>query len=196
MRFTLVFLIAVGCALAFLQGAANAGPGVGVSISEIKVNERLAPGGRYELPSIAVLNTGDEPGLYRLRMAPPGSPSSLVPDQGWFEFAPDRFHLAPGESRPVSVSLILPRSTPPGNYFAYLQASPMLEIEGASIGIAAATKLEFTVRPSSFLDAWRVWLTRHIDAAQPWPTVMAVLVLAFLALRLVSRRVEVTVRRR
>jgi hypothetical protein len=94
------------------------------------------------------------------------------------------------------VTLVLPRDARPGDYFAYLQASPVTELEGASVAIAAATKLEFTVRPATSLDAWRVWLSRKLDEAQPWPGLLAATVLAAFLVRAATRRFEVSIRRR
>lgn len=192
------FLLA-GATLAFWTAAAigvAAGPGVGVSTGEIRVEDRLAPGGSYRLPAIGVFNSGDQAGEYQVRVGRAGDLPKLFPGEGWVKLEPSRFRLAPNESRAVAVTLVLPRNARPGDYFAYLQASPVLEMEGASVGIAAATKLEFTIRPATSLDAWRIWLARKLDEAQPWPGLLAAALCLVLLGRTLRRRLEITVRLR
>lgn len=193
-----LLLVTLTLALSALSdiGRVAAGPGVGVSTGEIRVEDRLAPGGSYRLPAIGVFNSGDQASEYQVRVGRAGDLPKLFPGEGWVKLEPARFRLAPNESRAVAVTLVLPRDARPGDYFAYLQASPVTELEGASVAIAAATKLEFTVRPATSLDAWRVWLSRKLDEAQPWPGLLAATVLAAFLVRAATRRFEVSIRRR
>ena len=113
----------------------------------------MSPGGIYKLPSLPVLNTGDEKGDYEVEVTYLSEQPEFPPDSSWFTFTPKSFHLAPGASQLVEVSLTLPVDVRPGNYFAFLEAHPVRKAEGVTIGIAAATKLNFTVKPAGVLGA-------------------------------------------
>ena len=77
----------------------------------------------------------------------------LRPEKEWFSFAPQAFPLNAGESQQVEVKLVLPVDARPGDYFAFLEAHPVTSGEGVSIGVAAATKLNFTIKPAGVLGA-------------------------------------------
>lgn len=127
--------------------------GVGVGLGKIQIDEALSPGGIYNLPSLPVLNTGDEDGDYEVEVTYLSEQEELRPAGEWFSFSPQSFPLAAGESQLVDVSLTLPVDTRPGDYFAFLEAHPVVKAEGTTIGVAAATKLNFTVKPSGILGA-------------------------------------------
>jgi hypothetical protein len=191
-----LFLLAALAAIAAGPTPAAADPGVGVSVSDIRVDQPLAPGGRYRLPAVAVINTGSQASFYELAISHPADRARLRPSESWFRFQPDLFALAPGDSRSVSVSLLLPPGAPPGDYFAYLVARPVSRAEGVTIGIAAATRLEFTIKPSSWLEARRLWLARNLEAAQPWPLLFVVGLALLLAGRAFLFRFRLRIERR
>ena len=127
--------------------------GVGVGLGKIQIDEELSPGGIYNLPSLPVLNTGDEDGEYEVEVTYLTEQQEMRPSGEWFSFSPQSFFLAAGESQLVDISLTLPVDTRPGDYFAFLEAHPVVEGEGVSIGVAAATKLKFSVAPKGVLGA-------------------------------------------
>ncbi len=133
---------------------AHATVGVGVGSGKIVLNEKLKPGGIYELPILPVLNTGDEPAEYGISIEYNEVQPQLKPNGEWFTFTPATFHLEPGKSQVVTVSLSVPLKTVPGDYFAYVEAHPIKsDVAGvSSIGIAAASKLYFTVAPANFFE--------------------------------------------
>ena len=145
---TLLILIA----LLFPQ-TALAKIGVGVGLGKIQIDEKLSPGGIYKLPTLPVLNTGDEAGEYKVEVTYLSDQPELRPDASWFSFTPQSFPLDASGSQLVDVSLTIPVDTRPGNYFAFLEAHPVAKGEGVTIGIAAATKLNFTVKPAGVLGA-------------------------------------------
>ena len=60
----------LGALIAFCFGISS-GPlyadrGVGVTLGSISIDERLAKGGGYSLPTLGVINTGDEAGEYEV----------------------------------------------------------------------------------------------------------------------------------
>lgn len=127
--------------------------GVGVGLGKIQIDEKLSAGGIYKLPSLPVLNTGDEAGEYEVEVTYLSDQPEFRPDASWFTFTPQNFPLEAGGSQLVEVTLVLPVDSRPGNYFAFLEAHPVKKAEGVTIGIAAATKLNFTVKPSGVLGA-------------------------------------------
>ena len=190
----LVLLLAALLGPGATQPPAHADVGVGVSLGNIKVEDALTPGGHYRLPTLSVLNTGSEPSQFEVVVSFAADQREKRPPQDWFAFTPQRFPLAPSEAQAVAISLDLPASAGPGAYFAFLEAHPIAERQGVSIGVAAATKLSFSIRPANVLQAWLFRLSQLIDESQPWSSAVAVTVLAVLAVRLVARYVRVGLR--
>ena len=152
MRKILLLIISALSALTFAPSAV-AKVGVGVGLGKIQIDEELSPGGIYNLPSLPVLNTGDEDTEYEVEVTYLQDQPELIPPSEWFTFSPQRFPLGPGESRVVGVTLTLPLDARPGDYFAFLEAHPTAKGEGVTVGIAAATKLNFTIKPRGVFGA-------------------------------------------
>jgi len=127
--------------------------GVGVGLGKVQIDEELSPGGIYKLPTLPVLNTGDQDGDYEVTVTYLSDQSEFQPPVEWFTFGPQKFPLSAGGSQNVEVSLTLPVDARPGDYFAFLEAHPVAKAEGVTIGVAAATKLNFTVKPAGVLGA-------------------------------------------
>lgn len=136
-----------------MPNAALAKLGVGVGLGKINIDEQLTPGGIYKLPSLPVLNTGDEAADYEVEVTFLSEQEQRKPETSWFNFKPQSFRLEPGKSQTVEVAMTLPVGTRAGDYFAFLEAHPVKKGEGVTIGIAAATKLNFTVKPAGILGA-------------------------------------------
>ena len=147
---SLVFLFTLGLIFPTISLAKI---GVGVGLGKVDIDEELSPGGIYKLPTLPVLNTGDEDGEYEVTVTFREDQDEFRPDAGWFSFSPQSFPLKAGESQQVEISMTLPLGTRPGEYFAFLEASPKVSGEGVSVGVAAATKLNFTVKPANILQA-------------------------------------------
>lgn len=162
----------------FLTSIALAGIGVGVNLGKIEIDEPLKPGGIYNFPSIGVINTGDEPGDYELEITYHQDQPQLRPAQEWFSFNPSSFHLEPGQSQSVAIKLSLPVKTKPGDYFAYLEAHPVIKAgPGTTIGVAAATKTYFSVVPANIWQAiiWRI--SSFFTMYAPWTYVALAIVI-------------------
>ena len=172
--FLLIFLASLLLAAPF----AFASVGVGVNLGKIEIDESLKPGGIYNLPLIGVINTGDEAGDYELEITYHQDQSEQRPSKEWFSFTPSAFHLEAGESKNVAIKIELPLNTRPGDYFAYIEAHPVVKSgPGTSIGIAAATKTYFTVAPANIFSSiiWRIYSL--FTAYTPWSYVtLAVIV--------------------
>jgi len=143
--------------------------GVGVGTGKIRVEDQLKPGMVYHLPKLSVINTGDEEAQYAVTVTYHQDQEQLEPSVEWFDFSPDNFKLKPGEAKVVEIKLSLPVKTEPGDYFAYLEAYPDIKAESGntSIGVAAASKLYFTVVPGNIFQGFYYkmlyfWKTYHI----------------------------------
>ena len=163
----------------FVTSQALARIGVGVNLGKIEIDEPLKPGGIYNFPSIGVINTGDEPGDYEVAVTYHQDQPQLRPVQEWFSFSPSSFHLGPGQSQSVVIKLALPVKTKPGDYFAYLEAHPIIKaVPGTTIGVAAATKTYFSVIPANIWQAIYYKISSLMTIYAPWTYVVLAMVMA------------------
>jgi hypothetical protein len=163
--------------LFFLPLPVYAKLGVGVATGKIVVDDKLKPGMIYNLPVLTVLNTGDEEAEYEVGVSYHEKQAELRPKQEWFVFSPQKFLLKPGAGQKVEIKLNLPIKIEPGDYFAYLEGYPLKKSESGqtSVGIAAGTKLYFTVLPANpvlgaYYKAASLW-----EAYQPWSLRIAII---------------------
>lgn len=161
----------------FIASVSLAGIGVGVNLGKIEIDEPLKPGGIYNFPSIGVINTGNEPADYEFAVTYHQDQPEIRPTQEWFNFNPSSFRLEPGQSQNVAINLTLPTKTKPGDYFAYLEAHPVIKSgPGTTIGVAAATKTYFSVAPANILQAITYRISSFFAIYAPWTyVVLAVL---------------------
>ncbi len=129
--------------------------GVGIGTGEIKLDKPLKPGGFYDLPVLAIFNTGTEAADYKISIAFYQDAPELRPVKTWFSFTPAEFYLEPGKSQTVKTILTVPLKTIPGKYFCFIEGFPIVksQVGGASVGVAAAAKLYFTVQPANIFQA-------------------------------------------
>jgi len=173
-KFVIFFLIIVVGIFPFVVCARI---GVGVTTGKIEVHQLLKPGEIYELPSLGVFNNGDESGDYEVEITYHSQQPQHRPAKEWFSFSPSLFSLEPGGSKAVAIKLTLPLETEPGDYFAYLEAHPVVKAgPGTTIGIAAAAKLYFKVVPANIWQAIGYRISSFFSAYSPWSwVVLAVL---------------------
>ena len=168
-------LVLASLFLALSFSLAFAKIGVGVGLGKIQIDEALSPGGIYNLPSLPVLNTGDEDGDYEVEVTYLSEQEEMQPAGEWFAFSPQSFPLTAGSSQTVDIVLTLPVDARPGNYFAFLEAHPVAKGEGVTIGVAAATKLNFTIEPKGVLGAAIERVRSLIEANRPMAYSIAVI---------------------
>ena len=161
----------------FSANKAFATVGVGVGTGNIVVNEKLMPGQIYQLPSITVLNTGDEESKYQVSISYHEGQTEIRPSEDWFTFTPSEFTLKPGETQVVNVKLSIPLKSVPGSYFAYIQASPVSSDNSgnAQVTIAAASKLSFEIAPANFFVGIYYRIISLWNIYQPWTSRGAIL---------------------
>jgi len=197
MRMTRLALLTALVFLAALLGAVpgQAQIGVGVSLGRIVVDDPLQPGQIYRLPSLGVINTGKEMSKYEVEVTYHQDQKQMRPPKQWVDFDPQAFTLEPGKSQSVGITLYVPTNARPGDYFAYLEAHPVIERTGFAVGVAAATKLYFSVKPANWLAAVRARVRSFVEINAPYsyiiPGVLAIIGVVFLFCRLFSVRLRI-----
>ena len=91
---------------------------------------------------------------------------------------------------PPTVKLTLPvMGAKPGDYFAFLQGRPLQKTESGmtSVGIAAATKLYFTVAPANIFVGIYYRLDSLYKLYSPWSYVISAIVIAALLVVILRR---------
>lgn len=158
--------------------------GVGIGTGKIVVDQDLKPGLIYTLPSVVVLNTGDVASNYEVSIEHRENQTEFKPGKEWFSFTPEIFYLEPGGQQTVDIKLSLPvKGVQPGDYFAFLSAHPVKssDAQGTTVGVAAATKVYFTVLPANFLTGIYYRLTSLLATYSPYSYIILIVVgLAFL----------------
>ena len=175
----------------FLLGsAASATVGVGVGLGKIKMSEALRPGGTYQLPLLPVLNTGDETSSYIVGVDYLDNQPEMKPAKDWFSFTPSKFGLEPGRNQTVTVNLTIPLKTEPGDYFAFLEAHPDVKVSGGgtAVGVAAASKLYFTVAPSNIFQALYYKTVFFFGAYSPWTYIVLAVIIAAVLIYFLRKR--------
>ena len=147
----MVIALATVLTTAVFSPPAAARLGVGINVGKIVVDEPLLSGGIYPITKMAVINTGDEAGSYELDVSYIEGQKELSPPKEWFSFKPKEFRLKPKQAREVEIGLVIPVQARAGDYFALVEAHPVVKKKAVTIGIAAAAKMSFSVNSSSLL---------------------------------------------
>jgi len=161
--------------------------GVGVGAGEVRLTEPVHPGGIYTMPALRIFNTGDERTTYKMNVAFHQDHLELRPKLDWFIFDPMVFTLNGGESQEIGISMTVPVTAEPGDYFAFIESGPTTATassSGTSVGVAVATKLFFYVEPANLWKGIIYRVTSFLEIYSPWSYVgLAVMLFAiFVAL--------------
>ncbi len=173
--------------------------GVGVGSGKIEVKEKLKPGQSYNLPLLPIINNGDEPSEYEATVEYHEGIPQLWPPREWIKFTPQKFYLEPGQVKNVVVELNLPVKAKPGDYFAYLEGHPVKKTVGtggATIGVAAAAKLYFTVVPANIFSAWYYKLSALYRQYYPYDIITVGLLAALYVVYLVKKNFKFQIARK
>jgi hypothetical protein len=181
--------LATGIAVSSLgTGVARADRGVAIDLGRIEIEQKLTPGGSYQLPMMGVRNPGTETTSYALMASPVEVKGRKAPAAGWFHFSPAKLTLESMETRAVKVRLELPAGADPGDYVALVGPQIVTKGSGAQVGAAAASRVTFAVEPASALEAYWLKVKTFFSDHAPWSYVVPlVLLLALLAYRIRSR---------
>jgi len=191
---TLVAVVAVViCCLG--AGSVQAQVGVGIAPGTIRVDEALMPGGHYQLPSLQVVNTGQEGSQYELELARMAKQDELRPPEEFMSFSPRSFYLEPGANQVISLSLEIPIKAKPGDYLAYIEAHPVSQGSGGmSVGIAAATKLYFTVKPANIWAGIANAIANFFSRTAPYSYAVLGIIVLGMVIFFLRRRIKFEVR--
>jgi len=189
---TLVLVAAVTVAGSARQ--AHADQGVSIDLGSIVLDEKLAPGGNYRLPTLTVRNVGDEPGEYEVVIIHMNNGDGEDAPAQWFQFQPKRFFLEPNEAQKVQLRIGLPAGADPGRYAALVEAHAVADAEGVRVRAAAASKVSFEVKPSTIWQAWILQLRRSFADLSPWSYILPAGILALALLYLWRRYVRLGIR--
>lgn len=180
--FSLVVLVSLAC-LCLGVDQVEAQAGVAISPGIIRVDEPLLPGAYYNLPSLQVINTGEEASDYQVEIAKVAGLKELSPPAEFISFSPKSFHLEPGASQSISLGLNLPVKAKPGDYLAYIEAHPVSpDREGVSVGIAVASKVYFTIKPANIVVAVFTAITSFFVTRAPISYIVLGIVLLGIAI--------------
>lgn len=170
--------------------------GVGVGTGTIRVSEELKAGQSYNIPPIVVINTGEIPSDYSVGVQWREYQPEFKPEESWFDFSPNEFFLEPGESQLVEISLDLPiRGVEPGEYFAFLQGFPVVEYAPgqAGVGIAAASKLYFTIAPANIFLGIYYKVASFVQKTSPWSYIILGLITLFFLVKILRKFISFNV---
>lgn len=194
-----IILFTACCAiLLFTANATYARLGVGVATGKVVVEEKLKPGILYHLPPLTVVNTGDVEADYQVVISYFQDQPQLEPGQDWFIFSPQSFHLQPNKVQVVNITLNLPVTAKPGDYFAYLEAHPVQKAKSGvtTIGIAAAAKLYFTVIPANVLQAIYYKIISFWTLYAPWTNYAAIGIVVVICIILIKKNLNIEINRK
>jgi len=187
MKKRLIFIV---FCMVLIPSVAVARVGVGVTAGKIKVDEPIKPGGIYGLPIVPVVNTGDELSDYGFSIEYLEYQEERKPPREWFRFDPEKYSLSPGKVQDIKVKLMLPVNAQPGEYFAFLEAHPVVNSEGGgetTVKIAAASKLYFEVAPANIWQGMYYRFISLINQYSPWTYIVAVVMGALIVFSLIRR---------
>jgi hypothetical protein len=191
----LIWLMVLLLALLSSTGLAYAQEvGVGVNLGKISVDEPMMPGGSYKLPSVGIINSGQVKTDYEMAVSYHEGQPELKPDAAWFTFDPKTITLESKQSKTIAITVHIPANAKPGNYFAYLEAHPVAKEGGIAIGIAAATKLYFTVKPANIFSALANQVSTFLENQAPYSWVGLGVILLIIIILLFRRFVHISLR--
>ena len=168
--------------------------GVGVTTGRITVDEILKAGGVYYLPAVGAVNTGDISAHYTISITFDADQKQLRPNANWFVFSPSQFYLESGKSQAIKPTLTLPVRTEPGDYFAYIEVAPVREEgPGTRIGVAAATRLYFTVAPANIFQAIYYRFVSLYSKYHPWSIIVLVIVFAAVLIVIFRKKFKIQI---
>ncbi len=142
---------------------AQASIGVGVQGAPVRLHTVARPGSSYALPPVYVVNTGtqDETISMRVQRLSHG-PGRTVPSS-WIRFTGNGMQLSARKSARVPLELVVPAGAAPGKYLSdvVVVGSAAISVGKTNLGVAAATKLEFSVGRASGsglgIPPWTLW---------------------------------------
>ena len=145
--------------------AAQASVGVGVQAAPVRLGNAAHAGGSYALPPVYVINTGTQPEKISVRVERLSKGTGRAVPPSWIQATGSGVQLSPRQSARLPLELVVPGGAKPGRYLSdvVVGGSAVISAGRANLGVAAATRLEFSVAPGSppgffpFGPSWMWW---------------------------------------
>ena len=145
--------------------AAQASVGVGVQATPVSLGIVAHAGGSYALPPVYVLDTGTQAEKISVRVVRLSNGTGRAVPPSWVRATGQGVQLAPHQSARIPLELVVPGGAKAGRYLSdiVVTGSAVISAGRANLGVAAATKLEFSVAPGSppglwpFGPSWMWW---------------------------------------
>jgi hypothetical protein len=152
-------------ALATFAQRSAASVGVGVQVGPVRLGTAAVRGESYALPPVYVVNTGTQAEAITVRVERLSHGPGRVVPPSWVRVTGPAVQLAPSASARIPLELAVPGLARPGSYRSdiVVTGSPAGAARTAGIGVAAATKLEFSVSSapapgrSALIPPWMWW---------------------------------------
>jgi hypothetical protein len=165
LRLSLAVPVVLVTLAVFAQSSA-ASVGVGVQVGPVRLGTVAHRGESYPLPRLYVVNTGTEAEAVSVRVERLSHGPGLVVPPSWISGTGPAVQLAPGGSARIPLELAVPEHAHPGGYLSdiIVTGSPAGAASTAHIGVAAATKLEFSVSSApaqastALISPWMWWV--------------------------------------
>lgn len=145
--------------------AAQASIGIGVQATPVSLGNVANAGGSYELPPLYVLDTATQAEEITVRVVRLSNGTGRAVPPSWVRATGPGVQLAPRQSARIPLQLVVPNGAKAGRYLSdiVVTGSAVISAGRANFGVAAATKLEFSVAPGSppgwwpFGPSWMWW---------------------------------------
>jgi hypothetical protein len=143
-------------ALLAIPAAAQASIGVGIQAGPVRLAAPAHPGGSYALPPVYVVNTGSQPESLVIGIERVSAGTGRAVPAAWIRIPGAAVRLAGNGSARVPLQLVVPATARPGEYLSdvVVRGGGSLTDGRANLGVAAATKLEFSVAPGVVAGSW------------------------------------------
>ena len=132
----------------------EASVGVGVQSDPVRLGSVARPGVSYALPPVYVVNTGTQAESISVRVERLSrGPGRAVPPS-WITGPGVR--LSPQKAARIPLELVVPGGAKSGGYLSdiVVAGSAVMSVGHTNLGVAAATKLEFSVGPGPGPGLW------------------------------------------
>ena len=191
MRRGLVLALAVPVAFVALSisvPVADASIGVGVQAGPVRLGNAALTGQSYALPPVYVVNTGTQPESVTVGVDRLSSGRGRSVPRSWIRMTGPAVRLSPQQSTKIPLELVVPAGARSGRYLSdvVVTGAPGVSAGHVNLGVAAATPLEFSVRPGP--------ATGPGPLVPPWTWWFAAGLLALLAVGLGLRRSGIRIR--
>jgi hypothetical protein len=152
------FLVLVGFPV-----RSEASIGIGVQDGPVRLASVAQPGKSYDLPPVGVINTGTHAEAVSVHVERVSRGGGRLVPPSWVEATGPSVRLLPHHATRIPLKLTVPADAKPGVYLSdiVVVAATANPAGTANLGVAAATKLEFSVGPApapgAAVPPWSWW---------------------------------------